>query len=118
MKNTVFGFCRHLNKARYTAIVSTMVFIILAGSSPDLYAAESQKQNGGASILFSVDSTLEKNPRLLELKRNREAVQNELKQTKGRYYPRVDLNAGFGTDSHSDLGTRSRGEENDFDART
>jgi adhesin transport system outer membrane protein len=118
MKNIVFGFGRHLNKIRYTAVVGAMVFIILAGISPDLYAAESQKQNGGASILFSVDSTLEKNPRLMELKRNREAVQNELKQTKGRYYPRVDLNAGIGTDSHSDLGTRSRDEENDFDTRT
>jgi adhesin transport system outer membrane protein len=116
MKKIVFG--RHLNTLRDTALVGTMALIILASSSPDLSAASSRKGNGGASIPSSVDSTLEHNPRLMELKQNREAVQNELKQTKGRYYPRVDLNAGFGTDSHSDLGTRSRGEENDFDTRT
>lgn len=89
---------------------------ILFSVTPGLMA--SQTSDGDASIRSSVISSLESNPRLEELQRNREAVQKDLEQVKGRYYPRVDLSAGYGTDSHSDLGTRSRGEENDFDART
>jgi adhesin transport system outer membrane protein len=118
MKNIVFGFGRHFNKIRYTAVVSTMTLMILVGACPTLFAAEPQKESSSTTIFSSVDSTLEKNPRLMELKQNREAAQYGLKQTKGRYYPRIDLNAGYGTDSHSDIGTRSRDEENDFDART
>lgn len=71
-----------------------------------------------SSINASVMSALETNPRLDELKQNREAVKNDLKQTRGRYYPRVDLDVGYGADSHSDTLTRIRDEENDFEERS
>jgi adhesin transport system outer membrane protein len=108
-----------LNEMTSTLAVATMVLFLLAGGCLNLYAGDDlQVAQNGAAIDFSVISTLESNPRLTELKRNREAVQQDLEQTKGRYYPRVDLNVGYGTDSHSDQLTRSQGKESDFDARS
>lgn len=108
-----------LNEMTSTLAVATMVLFLLAGGCHNLYAADdSQVDQNGAAIDFSVISTLESNPRLTELKRNRQAVHQDLEQTKGRYYPRVDLNVGYGTDSHSDQLTRSQDKENDFDARS
>ncbi len=109
---------RYLKKNLSVSIVSAAI-IFLSTSAVDLHAAGKQQETDGeASILTSVLSTLESNPRLAELQRNREAVEKDLEQVRGRYYPRVDLSAGYGTDSHSDLGTRSRDEEDDFDSRT
>lgn len=82
-------------------------------------AAEVIKAGGeSASIKDSVISTLETNPRLGELKQNRAAVGRDLKQTKGRYYPRVDARVGYGTDRHSDLVTRGLGTEGSFEERS
>lgn len=66
----------------------------------------------------SVVSTLETNPRIAELKQNRAAVSKDLEQTQGRYYPRLDLEAGIGTDQHSDVFTREIGIDNEWDNRT
>ncbi|MGD8846233.1 MAG: TolC family outer membrane protein [Desulfobacteraceae bacterium] len=108
-----------INVINSTLAVATMVLFLLSGGCLDLYAADDpQVEQEGAAIDFSVISTLESNPRLSELKQNREAVQQDLRQTKGRYYPRVDLNVGYGTDSHSDQLTRSQNKEGDFDARS
>lgn len=101
-----------------TLSMAGLVFFLTVGSRPDLCTADARTPAEGAGIEASVTSTLEGNPRLMEIKRNRDAVQKDLEQTKGRYYPRLDLNVGYGTDSHSDAGTRSRDEENEFDART
>ena len=119
MKRTDRPLVLHLKKIPHTLAAAGTVLILLAASSSSLYASDKPKTaTQGAPILDSVMATLDSNPRLAELKRNREAVQQDLEQTKGRYYPRVDLNVGYGTDSHSDQLTRSRNEENDFDART
>lgn len=72
----------------------------------------------GTPLQLSVSATLENNPRLLELKENRSAVEKDLDQAKGGYYPRVDLNLGYGTESHSDATTRTQGTESDFDYRS
>lgn len=77
--------------------------------------------NGGTatvSIKESVISTLETNPRLAELKQNRSAVGKDLEQTRGRYYPRVDVTAGYGVDRHSDTTTRDEGTDDEFDPRS
>jgi adhesin transport system outer membrane protein len=116
MNNIDMGF--YLRKGYSILWIAGIVLCLSAGSCFNLYAAASQIPESGAGIDASVMSTLESNPRLMELKHNRAAVQKDLEQTKGRYYPRVDLNVGYGADSHSDMGTRSRGEENEFDART
>jgi adhesin transport system outer membrane protein len=117
MKKTVFVSGRILNKMSYTAAVAVIAFMVLAGSTLDLNAADDTQNPDGTPIDFSVTWTLATNPRLVELKQNREAVQKDLRQTKGRYYPQVDIDVGYGTDSHSDLGTRGRDEEYDFDSR-
>lgn len=108
-----------LKKITFRPAVAGLILFFLAGSCPNLYAAEaSPDAKDAAPIDFSVQTTLENNPRLLELKQNREAVKKDLKQTKGRHYPRVDLSAGYGTESHSDATTRSQGTEDDFDPRS
>jgi adhesin transport system outer membrane protein len=116
MKKAIVVLDRILNKMSTTAAAAIM-FTVLAGSAIDLSAADDTQHHDSTPIDISVTRTLASNPRLVELKQNREAVQKDLRQTKGRYYPRVDIDVGYGTDSHSDLGTRSRGEENDFDSR-
>jgi adhesin transport system outer membrane protein len=108
---------RYLKRKFCVSIAIAVVTITLLSGVQDIHSAGMQ-QKTDTSIRSSVISTLESNPRLAELQRNREAVAKDLEQVKGRYYPRIDLSAGYGTDSHSDLGTRSRGEENDFDSRT
>lgn len=119
MVRTYFRFGLYLKKINFLPAVACLMLLFLAGSCPNLYAAEtSPDTKDDAPINFSVRTTLENNPRLLELKQNREAVKKDLKQTKGRYFPRLDLSAGYGTDSHSDETTRSQGTENDFDHRS
>lgn len=81
-------------------------------------AADTPKTNDSVSVKQSVVSTLETNPRLSEIKQNREAVDRELRQSKGRYYPRVDAEVAYGTDQHSDETTRDLGTANEFDDRT
>lgn len=89
-------------------------------SGPALCFADSTGQTTPTetSVQASVIATLNTNPRLAELKQNRTAVQKDLAQTQGRYYPRVDLNLGAGTDSHSDALTRSQNTQGDWDGRT
>jgi adhesin transport system outer membrane protein len=117
MKRTVFVFRQIFNKMPCVAAVAAIALLVSAGSVLDLNAADDKLDPEGATIDSSVTSTLASNPRLLELKQNREAVQKDLRQAKGRNYPRLDLDLGYGTDSHSDIGTRGRDEEYDFDSR-
>lgn len=116
---TISDTDRFLGKKCGSPLAVCVIIIMVFSSAVNLYANdESKEASSSVSILTSVISTMESNPRLSELQHNRKAVQKDLEQTRGGYYPTVDLNAGFGTDSHSDLGTRSRNEENDFDTRT
>jgi outer membrane protein, adhesin transport system len=73
---------------------------------------------GEYGIAMSVTATLERSPRLMAIKANRDAVIQDREQVHGEYLPQVDLALGYGTDSHSDAGTRARDEEHDFDERT
>lgn len=118
MKNLDMNMGLCLKKRCSILWVAGTILLLSAGSCLNLYASDSQITGSGADIDASVISTLESNPRLMELKQNREAAQKDLEQTKGKYYPRVDLDVGYGADSHSDAGTRNRGEENEFDTRT
>jgi adhesin transport system outer membrane protein len=82
--------------------------------SPEIEAAP-QEEYG---IARSVTATLERSPRLMAIKANRDAVAQDREQVRGEYLPQVDLALGYGTDSHSDVGTRAIDEEYDFDERT
>jgi adhesin transport system outer membrane protein len=119
MKRAIFRFGLYLHRLAFQPAIAGFILFFLAGGCPNPCTAEaSENPNKGASIDYSVKTTLESHPRLLELKQNREAVKKDLKQAKGRYYPRVDLTAGYGTDSHSDETTRSRGTDSDFESRS
>lgn len=99
----------------FIGIVFFLIFVSFHGSG---WGADSPKEDASFSVKDSVVSTLETNPRLAELKYNRSAVDKELRQSKGRYYPRVDLMMGYGTDQHSDQLTRSLGTDDEFDERS
>jgi adhesin transport system outer membrane protein len=73
---------------------------------------------GEYGIAMSVTATLERSPRLAAIIANRDAVSQDRAQVRGEYLPQVDLALGYGTDSHSDAGTRARDEEHEFDERT
>jgi adhesin transport system outer membrane protein len=73
---------------------------------------------GEYGIAMSVTATLERSPRLMAIKANRDAVIQDREQVRGEYLPQVDLALGYGTDSHSDAGTRARDEEHEFDERS
>lgn len=112
-------YCIGLN--RYSWILANMgtamivLFLFFSGS---VWGADGSKEGAPLSVKDSVISTLETNPRLGELKQNREIASRDLRQSKGRYYPRVDAVVGYGTDRHSDASTRSLGTDDTFDERT
>ena len=86
--------------------------------APGMAADQPQDEENVVSIRASVVATLESNPRIAEIKANRTAVSKDLEQTRGQYYPSVDLNLGYGTDNHSDTLTRETGRDDEWDERT
>ena len=58
------------------------------------------------SVGDSVAAALSYNPRLKMLQTNHEAIGFELDRARGGYFPRVDISAGYGTESYSDRSTR------------
>jgi outer membrane protein, adhesin transport system len=59
----------------------------------------------------SVIDTLRYAPRLEMLKHNREAVGHDLDKSKGRWYPKLDVRGGYGTDAyHSELDVDDEGD--------
>ena len=68
----------------------------------------------------SVEKALSTNPQLQILDHNRQALTFDLKQSRSRYLPKVDLTLGYGTDQHSDRTTRApnaKPDDNEWDAR-
>lgn len=90
---------------------------LLLISDVDLANSAERIASNTTTVQTSVIFTLETNPRLAELKQNRTAVQKDLAQTQGRYYPRVDVKIGVGTDQHSDALSRSEDRQNEWDNR-
>lgn len=43
---------------------------------------------------------------------------HDLERSRGRWYPKLDVQAGAGTDAHSSDLTRDNDEDNDWDGRT
>lgn len=92
---------------------------ILFATGVHARGAETTPQGeNGYGIAMSVAATLERSPRLASIKANRDSVAQDREQIRGEYLPQVDLALGYGTDSHSDVGTRARDEEHEFDERT
>ncbi len=63
------------------------------------------------TINSSIQNALKNNPRLKVLQNNRDALLHELRQAKGGYLPSIDVEAGYGTEQHSDVVTRRRDNE-------
>lgn len=69
------------------------------------------------TIQKSIVDTLRYAPRLEMIKHNREAVGYDLDQARGRWYPKLDVRGGFGTDSFSSQVTRDEDRDHDWDRR-
>ncbi|MCM2265729.1 MAG: TolC family outer membrane protein, partial [Desulfuromonadales bacterium] len=93
-------------------LVTLMLLAIPLVDSQDALAADQTVGVGD-----SVAAALNYNPRLKVLQTNHEAVGFELDRAKGGYFPRVDISAGYGTESHSDIGTRANDIEHRFYSR-
>lgn len=112
-------FRKHTRLICQLFVIKCLIGLVFIFGSGLGYAADDGRELvSPSSIQASVISTLESNPRIAELKQNRAAVRKDLEQTQGRYYPSLDLDVGFGTDSHSDGLTRETGRDDDWDDRT
>ena len=69
------------------------------------------------TVQKSVIDTLRYAPRLEMIKENREAVDHDLSKSKGRWYPKVDVRGGYGTDAYSSEITRDNNDDDDWDDR-
>lgn len=87
--------------------------LVLACLLPGAALAEDQ-----ITIHKTVVDTLRYAPRLEMIKHNREAVEHDLKKSRGLWYPRIDVRGGIGTDAHSSRLTRAEDRDNDWDRRT
>jgi adhesin transport system outer membrane protein len=67
------------------------------------------------TVQKSVIDTLRYAPRLEMIKHNREAVGHDLDKSKGRWYPKLDIRGGYGTDSY-DL--ENNPGDSDWDSRS
>ncbi len=59
----------------------------------------------GITLQKSVIDTLRYAPRLEMIKHNREAVAHDLDKSKGRWYPKLDIRGGYGSDSYNAKGS-------------
>ncbi|NNF98691.1 MAG: TolC family outer membrane protein [Desulfobacteraceae bacterium] len=114
------AYCWHISPAVIQSFIrKCLLCLVFIFGSSFCFAEEPVKDAADlTSVRTSVIYTLESNPRLGEIKQNRSAVRKELRQTKGRFYPRVDLDVAYGTDSHSDEFTRDEGTDDEWDDRT
>jgi adhesin transport system outer membrane protein len=62
----------------------------------------------------SVIDTLRYAPRLEMIKHNREAVGHDLDKSKGRWYPKLDIRGGYGSDSYN---SEFNNNDGDWDSR-
>ncbi len=93
-------------------LIPILLFIIL--SAPTNVIA------GATTLYQSVEKALSTNPQLKALAENSQALQHDLKQSRGGYLPSVDLSLGYGLEQHSDDVTRESGadpSDSDWDTR-
>ncbi|NCD35293.1 MAG: channel protein TolC [Spartobacteria bacterium] len=71
----------------------------------------------GTALNQVVIDTLRHAPRLEMIKSNQEAVAQDLEKSRGRWYPKLDVQGGVGADSFSSEVTRDDDTDNDWDRR-
>lgn len=94
------------------ALAALMILAVPLGGGQNALAAEQT-----VSIGDSVAAALSYNPRLKVLQTNHEAIGFELDRAKGGYFPRLDISAGYGAESHSDELTRANDIDHNFYSR-
>ena len=70
----------------------------------------------GITLQKSVIDTLRYAPRLEMIKHNREAVAHDLDKSKGRWYPKIDVRGGYGSDSYN-AERKGADYDNDWNSR-
>lgn len=108
MDRNGYGFLNPLG----VALAALMLLAVPMGGGQNVLAADQT-----VSIGDSVAAALNYNPRLKVLQSNHEAIGFELDRAKGGYFPRLDISAGYGTESHSDTITRAQNVEHHFYSR-
>lgn len=93
------------------AILGLLVLFILFCALPAL--AQDKKVTPADTVI----TALEYSPRLQVLQHNQLAIGHERDRAYGGYYPRVDLTAGYGTEAHSDRGTRAANKDHNLYSR-
>ena len=99
-----------LNKP-VSVLISILCWVGLIGSSVNAEVT---------AINQSIEKALKYSPQLKALTHNHEAIRYDLKQSRGRYYPTVDVSLGYGVEQFSDSTTRQTGadpDEYDWDPR-
>ena len=102
------GFFRSFNLTLAALLLLTAPFV---GGQP------AQAADQTVSVADSVAAALGYSPRLKMQQDNHQAVGFELDRARGGYFPRVDISAGYGTESYSDEFTRRINDEHDYDSR-
>lgn len=87
-----------------------------------VFAATMMFAGAGHSMATTVDEAIrlavQNNPVIGAATNNRLAVDEELRQARGLYLPRVDLDAAIGPERTSNINTRAAGDDNDTFTRT
>lgn len=89
-------------KLSLTLILSMMLSAGVATAGDDI------------TLQKSVIDTLRYAPRLEMIKHNREAVGHDLDKSKGRWYPKLDIRGGYGSDSYN---SEFNNNDGDWDSR-
>ena len=82
--------------------LSLTLAALLLLAVPLIGGQNAQAADPTVSVGDSVAAALSYNPRLKMLQTNHQAIGFELDRAKGGYFPRVDISAGYGTESYSD----------------
>jgi adhesin transport system outer membrane protein len=94
--------------------VSFILAIFMLLALPLSGGQQARAEEATVGIGDSVAAALAYNPRLKMLQSNHEAIGFELDRARGGYFPRVDIAAGYGAESHSDEFTRSGDIDHNF----
>jgi len=92
----------NVKKLSLTLVLSVMLSAGVAVAEDDI------------TLQKSVIDTLRYAPRLEMIKHNREAVGHDLDKSKGRWYPKLDIRGGYGTDSYDQ---KNNPDDSDWDSR-
>lgn len=72
----------------------------------------------GTTALQSVEATLKNNPVIKSFREGVAAAKHDVRDAEGGWFPRLDFEAGYGTEQVNDALTRTDGRKNDWEERS